>query len=395
MYLYRALNEYDVDSLEQGKGLSAQSGKTAGFMNKIVQHIRSGSKQNAEDCWISTCKDFDTCVCEYSLPQNGNYNTSRTRKSIAVIDLSKWNEVDRKEDNYTVFLDANQDKIAGLCMNDLPKPVNIKCGNCTRQINGKPLNRNLLSKYAETYRDDLKNSQNLIEYGAFDCSMSNDHCGTPSIQELGYYELCADNDSERYQYEIIPEKASSIDCGIAKKATEVLFLSKIPQDMIKIVLSMLDIDVLYAITNESERNIVLDEMINKKTKIYLNLNDSKIEVTRNNKFTSIDIKGYESLMGSNCLIDLLDVSNDIEEKYDELCNIKFDIIKQILRALSIMDRSIPEKDGIFVVDTSKQTGIRKIEKTIYYDMMVVKINGKLLRGSDITEEEIASKITTK
>ena len=83
MYIYRALNSEDVNSINDKKGIVARRISVNNILQDIGPHVAKASSSKQKDCWISTCKEFEVCAKEYAIPQGGKYNTAKSRKNIA------------------------------------------------------------------------------------------------------------------------------------------------------------------------------------------------------------------------------------------------------------------------------------------------------------------------
>lgn len=383
-YVYRALNEYDNENIENMGCLKAAEpldnnniSKSDEFMGKVVNHIRRGSDAENSACWISACKDFNVCATEYAIPQNGAYNTAKRRKNIAVIDISSWifsdeetnryKEIGDKKEvrNYTVFVDKNKKKIPDLCINDYAFPDDIKVGRCNRSIEhqGKRegWNKKKLEEQVLRFKGALESS-NDIAYGILDCSQirTRDNA-TKTIQELPYFDMAENNKAEsKKQYGIIKGKATAVDSGIAITAGEVLFLNEIPGDMIKCVLRPWQQDLLYMV-DDADKKEVLEWMIN-----------------INNEYTG-------------CLISKLkkEDNDNIERQYQDLVDRRkeklLEILKEKFKGISINKKlseyRIPE-EAINVKELTQETIISRKE---LYDLLAVRYNDKLYKYEDVVK----------
>lgn len=364
MYLYRALNDYDIDNINEGKGIKANcyNDVISESLSCVIKHISHGSDYTKGGNWISTCKRLDICVQEYAIPQNGKYNKEKKRRDVAVIDVSSWFGDKTQIGNYTMFVDEKFNKIKNLCMEeDYKRPLNEKCGTCNRSINidgkSKGWTSEELKQQIEQYKKALELNPK-IKYGMIDCSHPNNTGSEiPSIHELSVMELGGEkNESSTFKSGILGENGSAIVNGSAYRSQEVLFLNEIPKHMIKCILSPIEQDILFMI-EEEYRDKVIDKLSN------------------NNYY-------------DKSVIDFLNDETDIEIQYKELINRRknnvLDIINNDLGLGQYVKENgeIPEECGLFVKELTQQYSIDKRE---IYDLLAVRYNNKLYKYDEVVD----------
>lgn len=106
MYLYRALNEYDLESIKSDGNIycnltrrnannqitsEIEKGNLGLSLDRIIGHV--SGKNLKSSGWISTSGDFNFVAGEYTIPQNGRYNLDSFRKEIALISVDEHQEI--------------------------------------------------------------------------------------------------------------------------------------------------------------------------------------------------------------------------------------------------------------------------------------------------------------
>lgn len=257
-YYYRALNREDIKNWEDNKPLEVPASKKVVDIKEckkqITSHVYAGSANEKNYCWISACKDFEVCASEFAIPQNGSYNTAKKRKRIAVIESRSNNE------NYTFI--SGEDKSKRIIQTDVENKTYDVFKTITstiEQINTFVFD---LSYPSEQNRKHLKRKVKipLNEYSYADWAKSG---------------FVLNKDGSK------PEGVPPIPSGNVQKAKEILVLNEIPLDDIVKVLSLIEIDILYAIYKIDEQNkqneqykkkfdILLEQMITGKISIVAN-----------------------------------------------------------------------------------------------------------------------------
>lgn len=402
MFVYRALNESDLNSLEKNNSISACISSLDGFMDQIIPHILKGSMPFQRDCWISACKDFMVCVTEYAIPQNGKYNTVNGTKPIVVIDLDEWLDFASNDyvRNYTVFLDKNQEVIPCLRLSDLKEyPLPYYCNNtqsgCRYLNNGRYTVKDL-RYYSKKFKDGLNNNIQSIRYGIMDCSMKKIDSPIRAVQELSVYNFPSNTNAGTNVFLAgwVMGKTSVMTKGPAVKATEILFLGSIPRNLIKAVLSHFVQALLSMIEQEYVRDAVLQAIIDKRIIIKENFNESYVEIIHKNQSHYIHFNRKELFL--NPLIDFLDEKSPtcVELQYEELIKQKSDMVKKVLKEImlllygqtgALINGEIPEESGIKVREISSQKN-RQIGDAEKYDILAIRYRNELFRYKEALQK---------
>ncbi|MCK9313918.1 MAG: hypothetical protein M0P20_07720 [Methanocorpusculum sp.] len=229
-YYYRALNKEDIKNLQDKKPLVSvkQVNNIEECKRQVTSHIMYGSRKNSKKdyCWISACKEYGVCASEFSIPQTGNYNTAGKRKPIAVIKSRSNNE------NYTL--------ISGKDGNN--STVRIDLENITFEDFIKETSR---IKQIDTFVFDLSYPSGNVRTGKGSTN--------PPLIKYSYWDWV--NKAFILTTKGKPAKSvSAVASGNVQQAKEILILNQIPlYDIVK-VLSLIEIDILYAIYKTDEQN---------------------------------------------------------------------------------------------------------------------------------------------
>ncbi|MEG1760757.1 MAG: hypothetical protein RR251_02530 [Hydrogenoanaerobacterium sp.] len=216
MYYFRALSTIDMDNYEKKLPISAAEPvlptSKEDMLCRISQHIKDGSNYKFAGCWISACKDFSICASEFSIPQSGKFNTATKRKNIAVL-----NSTNQYNDNFTY---------------------------CKGIKNGKNLTLDTSGSF--DYWNSEWKTLNYINEFVFDLSFPYKHNSKVDLQKYSY--------GDWVKAGFIKTKDGNANKGVPGipsgnviAANEILILNNIPYANIAKVLSLLEIDVLYAL----------------------------------------------------------------------------------------------------------------------------------------------------
>ena len=326
MYLFRALNDFDMECIskysiiscnlfrsyldvstkEEAKKIMAELVNTniTTSLDRIIGHVNG--KALKYSCWISTSDDLLFTLKEYAIPQSGTYNIDMYRKNVAILEFDKsdminldsldFKDKDEYEKMYSKALDL----------------TNNKLGNYFNQGLIKPLSTN---------EDSFKVSVNSW------CKSYNQESGVHGIS------------------------------GFASKAGENVIFYRVNKDKIKRILTPLDQDILYAIfidlirkDKKEERNLnkidernymfkalneYLDKYANIDNDIYTsNYDFSKTEMAMIENLYKVDANGHYNALINNVVGDCKNI--DAVKYYEHLKNIKRNIISKITGLDNVM-----------------------------------------------------------
>lgn len=326
MYLFRALNDFDMECIskysiiscnlfrsyldkctkEEAKKIMTELVNTniTTSLDRIIGHI-NGKALNYS-CWISTSDDLLFTLKEYAIPQSGTYNIDMYRKNVAILEFDEsdminldsldFKDKDEYEKMYSKALDL----------------TNNKLGNYFNQGLIKPLSAN---------EDSFKVSIDSW------CKSYNQESGVHGIS------------------------------GFASKAGENVVYYRINKDKIKRILTPLDQDILYAIfidlikkDKKEERNLskieehnymllalneYLDNYANIDNDIYTsNYGFSKTEMVMIENLYKVDANGHYNALINNVVGDCKNI--DAVKYYEHLKNIKRNIISKITGLDNVM-----------------------------------------------------------
>ena len=322
MYLFRALNDFDMECIskysiiscnlfrsyldkrtkEEAKKIMTELVNTniTTSLDRIIGHI-NGKALNYS-CWISTSDDLLFTLKEYAIPQSGTYNIDMYRKNVAILEFDEsdiinldsldFKDKDEYEKMYSKALDL----------------TNNKLGNYFNQGLIKPLSTN---------EDSFKVSINSW------CKSYNQESGVHGIS------------------------------GFASKAGENVIFYRVNKDKIKRILTPLDQDILYAIfidlirkdkkeegnlSKIEECNYMLSALIkylDKYANIYIsNYGFSKTEMAMIENLYKVDANGHYNALINNVVRDCKNI--DAVKYYEHLKNIKRNIISKITGLDNVM-----------------------------------------------------------
>lgn len=318
MYLYRALNEYDLESIKSDGNIycnltrhntnnqitsEIEKGNLGLSLDRIIGHV--SGKNLKSSGWISTSGDFNFVASEYTIPQNGRYNLDSFRKEIALISVDEHQEIigniyNRKNQStsyYGKYIDLSNNKFL----------------NHYEKYFIRPLYSNPDSYYYDPIRDLKLLLQNKV----------------PPITTFNNF---------------------------AKAATEILFLYKINNENIIKILSPLMQDIIYDRTFKLTDNYLIEKEIKEILKKYGKISPDFILNNPNFTFTEKNLFNYlyrkEANATYNCLISLVpilyDKSTDIIDLYDCLKMIKKSLLAKIVngnpKEINIVD------DQVYVIN---------------------------------------------
>lgn len=326
MYLFRALNDFDMECIskysiiscnlfrsyldkrtkEEAKKIMTELVNTniTTSLDRIIGHI-NGKALNYS-CWISTSDDLLFTLKEYAIPQSGTYNIDMYRKNVAILEFDEsdminldsldFKDKDEYEKMYSKALDL----------------TNNKLGNYFNQGLIKPLSTN---------EDSFKVSVDSW------CKSYNQESSVHGIS------------------------------GFASKAGENVIFYRVNKDKIKRILTPLDQDILYAIfidlirkDKKEERNLnkiyehnymllalneYLDKYANIDNDIYIsNYGFSKTEMAMIENLYKVDANGHYNALINNVVGDCKNI--DAVKYYEHLKNIKRNIISKITGLDNVM-----------------------------------------------------------
>lgn len=326
MYLFRALNDFDMECIskysiiscnlfrsyldvstkEEAKKIMTELVNTniTTSLDRIIGHINGKALEHS--CWISTSNDLLFTLKEYAIPQSGTYNIDMYRKNVAILEFDESNMINLDSLD---FKDKDEYKKMYSKALDL---TNNKLGNYFNQGLIKPLSTN---------EDSFKVSINSW------CKSYNQESGVHGIS------------------------------GFASKAGENVIFYRVNKDKIKGILTPLDQDIIYAIfidlirkDKKEERNLSkIDECnymllaLNEYLVKYANIDNdifeenygfSKTEMAMIENLYKVDANGHYNALINNVVGDCKNI--DAVKYYEHLKNIKRNIISKITGLDNVM-----------------------------------------------------------
>ena len=374
MYLFRALNDFDMECISKYSIISCNlfrsyldvstkkqaleimtelvSTNITTSLDRIIGHV-NGKALNYS-CWISTSDDLLFTLKEYAIPQSGTYNIDMYRKNVAILGFDESDKInlasldfkdkDEYEKMYSKALDLTNNKLGDYFNQGLIKPLS-------------------------TNEDSFKVSIDSW------CKSYNQESSVHGIS------------------------------GFASKAGENVVYYRINKDKIKRVLTPLDQDIIYAIfidlirkDKEEERNLSkIDERnymlkaLNKYLKKYTNIDNdicisnygfSKTEMAMIENLYKVDANGHYNALINNVVGDCKKI--DAVKYYEHLKNIKRGIISKItgLDNVMLLDDDIKVLNEYLFNKMSKSQKDAVINDVIYYqDSNYQIISGNELKKS--------------
>ena len=329
MYLFRALNDFDMECIskysiiscnlfrsyldvstkEEAKKIMTELVNTniTTSLDRIIGHI-NGKALNYS-CWVSTSDDLLFTLKEYAIPQSGTYNIDMYRKNVAILEFDESNMInldsldfkdkDEYKKMYSKALDLTNDKLNQYYMARIINP--LWSNGASFRHNDAPLDQMLNREF---------NNTKLLGISAF-----------------------------------------------ASKAGENVVYYRINKDKIKMILTPLDQDILYAIfidlirkdkkeegnlSKIEERNYML-LALNEYLDNYANIDNdifeenygfSKTEMAMIENLYKVDANGHYNALINNVVGDCKNI--DAVKYYEHLKNIKRDIISKITGLDNVM-----------------------------------------------------------
>ncbi|MDY3948368.1 MAG: hypothetical protein SOZ04_03340 [Bacilli bacterium] len=376
MYLFRALNDFDMECISKYSIISCNlfrsyldvstkkqalkimkelvSTNITTSLDRIIGHV-NGKALNYS-CWISTSDDLLFTLKEYAIPQSGTYNIDMYRKNVAILGFDESDKINLASLDF-------KDK-------DEYKKMYSKTLDLTNNKLGYYFNQGLI-KPLSTNEDSFKVSVNS---------------------------WCKNHD---------PKLKLSLHgiSGFASKAGENVVYYRINKDKIKRVLTPLDQDIIYAIfidlirkDKKEERNLnKIDERnymlkaLNKYLKKYTNIDNdicisnygfSKTEMAMIENLYKVDANGHYNALINNVVGDCKNI--DAVKYYEHLKNIKRGIISKItgLDNVMLLDDDIKVLNEYLFNKMSKSQKAAVINDVIYYqDSNYQIISGNELKKS--------------
>ena len=328
MYLFRALNDFDMECISKYSIISCNlfrsyldvstkkeakkimtelvSTNITTSLDRIIGHVNGKAFNYA--CWISTSDDLLFTLKEYAIPQSGTYNIDLYRKNVAILEFDKSDKInlasldfkdkDEYKKMYSKTLDLTNNKLDDYFNQGLIKPLS-------------------------TNEDSFK---------------------------VSIDSWCKSHD---------PELELSLHgiSGFASKAGENVVYYRINKDKIKRVLTPLDQDIIYAIfidlirkDKKEERNLskieernymlkALDKYLDKYANIdndicISNYGFSKTEMAMIENLYKVDANGHYNALINNVVWDCKNI--DAVKYYEHLKNIKRNIISKITGLDNVM-----------------------------------------------------------
>lgn len=326
MYLFRALNDFDMECIskysiiscnlfrsyldkrtkEEAKKIMTELVNTniTTSLDRIIGHINGKALEHS--CWISTSNDLLFTLKEYAIPQSGTYNIDMYRKNVAILEFDESNMINLDSLDF-----KNKDEYKKMYSKALDL-TNNKLGNYFNQGLIKPLSTN---------EDSFKVSINSW------CKSYNQESGVHGIS------------------------------GFASKAGENVIFYRVNKDKIKGILTPLDQDIIYAIfidlirkDKKEERNLSkIDECnymllaLNEYLVKYANIDNdifeenygfSKTEMAMIENLYKVDANGHYNALINNVVGDCKNI--DAVKYYEHLKNIKRNIISKITGLDNVM-----------------------------------------------------------
>ena len=330
MYLFRALNDFDMECIskysiiscnlfrsyldkrtkEEAKKIMTELVNTniTTSLDRIIGHI-NGKALNYS-CWISTSDDLLFTLKEYAIPQSGTYNIDMYRKNVAILEFDEsdminldsldFKDKDEYEKMYSKALDLTNNKLGYYFDKGLIKPLSRN--DYTNCVSG--------NVYFNAGLKELNGLSRIHGISAF-----------------------------------------------ASKAGENVVYYRINKDKIKMILTPLDQDILYAIfidlirkdkkeegnlSKIEERNYMLLALkkclvkyANIDNDIYIsNYGFSKIEMAMIENLYKVDANGHYNALINNVVGDCKNI--DAVKYYEHLKNVKRNIISKITGLDNVM-----------------------------------------------------------
>lgn len=378
MYLFRALNDFDMECISKYSIISCNlfrsyldvstkkealkimkelvSTNITTSLDRIIGHV-NGKALNYS-CWISTSDDLLFTLKEYAIPQSGTYNIDMYRKNVAILDFKESDML-----NLTSLDFKDKDEYKKMYSKTLDL-TNNKLGDYFDQGLIKPLSRN---DYTNCVSGNVYFNAGLKELN-----------GLSRIHGIS---------------------------GFASKAGENVVYYRINKDKIKRILTPLDQDILYAIfidlirkDKKKERNLSKIEehnymlsALNKYLDKYANIDNdihtskydfSKIEKQIIDYLYKLDKNGHYNALIS--LIPQYCKTTDAVDFYDKLKIIKRLIIRIItgIDNVMLLDDDIKVLNEYLFNEMSKSQKAAVINDVIYYqDSNYQIISGNELKKS--------------
>ena len=330
MCLFRALNDFDMECIskysiiscnlfrsyldvstkEEAKKIMTElvSTNVTTSLDRIIGHI-NGKALNYS-CWISTSDDLLFTLKEYAIPQSGTYNIDMYRKNVAILEFDEsdminldsldFKDKDEYEKMYSKALDLTNNKLGYYFDKGLIKPLSRN--DYTNCVSG--------NVYFNAGLKELNGLSRIHGISAF-----------------------------------------------ASKAGENVVYYRINKDKIKMILTPLDQDILYAIfidlirkdkkeegnlSKIEERNYMLLALkkclvkyANIDNDIYIsNYGFSKIEMAMIENLYKVDANGHYNALINNVVGDCKNI--DAVKYYEHLKNVKRNIISKITGLDNVM-----------------------------------------------------------
>lgn len=378
MYLFRALNDFDMECISKYSIISCNlfrsyldvstkkkakkimkelfSTNITTSLDRIIGHI-NGKALNYS-CWISTSDDLLFTLKEYAIPQSGTYNIDMYRKNVAILDFKESDML-----NLTSLDFKDKDEYKKMYSKTLDL-TNNKLGDYFDQGLIKPLSRN---DYTNCVSGNVYFNAGLKELN-----------GLSRIHGIS---------------------------GFASKAGENVVYYRINKDKIKRILTPLDQDILYAIfidlirkDKKEERNLnkieernymlkALDKYLDKYANIDNDIHTSKYDFSKIEKqiidyLYKLDKNGHYNALIS--LIPQYCKTTDAVDFYDKLKIIKRLIIRRItgIDNVMLLDDDIKVLNEYLFNEMSKSQKAAVINDVIYYqDSNYQIISGNELKKS--------------
>ena len=330
MYLFRALNDFDMECIskysiiscnlfrsyldvstkEEAKKIMTELVNTniTTSLDRIIGHVNGKALEHS--CWISTSNDLLFTLKEYAIPQSGTYNIDMYRKNVAILEFDESNMINLDSLD---FKDKDEYKKMYSKALDL---TNNKLGYYFDKGLIKPLSRN---DYTNCVSGNVYFNAGLKELN-----------GLSRIHGISAF---------------------------ASKAGENVVYYRINKDKIKRILTPLDQDILYAIfidlirkDKQEEENLskieehnymlsalnkYLDKYANIDNDIYIsNYGFSKTEMAMIENLYKVDANGHYNALINNVVGDCKNI--DAVKYYEHLKNIKRNIISKITGLDNVM-----------------------------------------------------------
>ena len=374
MYLFRALNDFDMECISKYSIISCNlfrsylddstkkqalkimtelvSTNITTSLDRIIGHV-NGKALNYS-CWISTSDDLLFTLKEYAIPQSGTYNIDMYRKNVAILEFDESDKIN----------------LASLDFKDK-------------------------DEYKKMYSKTLDLTNNKLGY------YFNQGLIKPLSANEDSFKISIDSWCKSYNQESSVHGIS----GFASKAGENVVYYRINKYKIKRILTPLDQDIIYAIfidlirkDKKEERNLSkIDERnymlkaLNKYLKKYTNIDNdicisnygfSKTEMAMIENLYKVDANGHYSALINNVVGDCKKI--DAVKYYEHLKNIKRDIISKItgLDNVMLLDDDIKVLNEYLFNKMSKSQKDAVINDVIYYqDSNYQIISGNELKKS--------------